>query len=134
MVSAQARREQARYAISRGLSQRRACALIHVSRANLGYVSIMPGKNGPIVETMRRLSGDYPRFGSRRIRIMLAREGIVIGKERCSRLWAQAGLQVPRNDADAALPVRVPGRLLRALATPYGVTISSSTRVPTASN
>lgn len=38
MVSAQARREQARYAISRGLSQRRACALIQVSRANLGYV------------------------------------------------------------------------------------------------
>lgn len=97
MVSAQARREQARYAISRGLSQRRACALIHVSRANLGYVSIMPSKNGPIVEMMRRLSGDYPRFGSRRIRIMLGREGIVIGKERCSRLWAQAGLQVPRK-------------------------------------
>lgn len=57
----------------------------------------MPGKNGPIVEMMRRLSGDYPRFGSRRIRIMLAREGIVLGKERCSRLWAQAGLQVPRK-------------------------------------
>jgi putative transposase len=97
MVSAQVRREQARYAISRGLSQRRACALIQVSRANLGYVSKMPGKDGPVVETMRRLSGDYPRFGSRRIRIMLAREGIAVGKERCSRLWAQAGLQVPRK-------------------------------------
>ena len=97
MVSAQVRREQARYAISRGLSQRRACALIQVSRANLGYVSRMPGKNAPVVQTMQRLSGDYPRFGSRRIRIMLGREGIVIGKERCSRLWAQAGLQVPRK-------------------------------------
>jgi putative transposase len=37
------------------------------------------------------------RFASRRIRIMLGREGIVIGNERCSRLWAQAGLQVPRK-------------------------------------
>ena len=97
MVSAQVRREQARYAISRGLSQRRACALIQVSRANLGYVSKMPGKNALVVETMQRLSGDYPRLGSRRIRIMLGREGIVVGKERCSRLWAQAGLQVPRK-------------------------------------
>lgn len=91
MVSAQVRREQARYAISRGLSQRRACALIQVSRANLGYVSKMPAKNEAIVETMHRLSGEYPRFGSRRIRIMLSREGIVVGKERGSRLWAQTG-------------------------------------------
>src|SRR5271154_1566905 len=97
MVSAQVRREQARYAISRGLSQRRACALLDVSRANLDYVSKMPSKNEVVVETMRRLSGEYPRFGSRRIRIMLGREGIVIGKERCSRLWAQTGLQVPRK-------------------------------------
>lgn len=97
MVSAQVRREQARYAISRGLSQRRACALIHVSRANLGYVSKLPAKNDAVVETMRRLSGEYPRFGSRRIRIMLGREGIIVGKERCSRLRAQIGLQVPRK-------------------------------------
>jgi len=97
MVSAQVRREQARYAISRGLSQRRACALLDVSRANLDYVSKISSKNEVVVETMRRLSGEYPRFGSRRIRIMLGREGIVVGKERCSRLWARAGLQVPRK-------------------------------------
>jgi putative transposase len=97
MVSAQVRREQARYAIERGLSQRRACALLQVSRANLGYVRKMPSKNGIVVETMHRLSGMYPRFGSRRIRIMLGRDGIVIGKERCARLWAEAKLQVPRK-------------------------------------
>jgi len=97
MVSAQVRREQARYAIERGLSQRRACALLQVSRANLGYVSKMQSKNGIVVETMHRLSGMYPRFGSRRIRVMLGREGIVIGKERCARLWAEAKLQVPRK-------------------------------------
>jgi putative transposase len=95
MVSAQACCEQARYPISHGPGQRRACALIHVSRANLGYISIMPSKRGPIVETMRRFSSDYPLFGSRRIRVMLGREGIVIGKERCSRLWAQTSHQVP---------------------------------------
>lgn len=85
MAGAQVRREQARYAISRGLSQRRACALIQVSRSSLGYVSKMPGKNDAVVETMRRLSGKYSRFGARGIRIVLGREGTVVGKERCSR-------------------------------------------------
>jgi putative transposase len=43
-----------------------ACALIQVSRANLGYVSRMPGKNAAVIQAMQRLPGDYPRFGSRR--------------------------------------------------------------------
>lgn len=44
---------------------------------------------------MKTLSGIYLRFGSRRIRIFLRREGIHLEKERCGRLWAKAGLQVP---------------------------------------
>ncbi len=55
----------------------------------------MPTKNAPVLEAMRTLSQQYPRFGSRRIRVMLAREGIVLGKDRCAALWAKAGLQVP---------------------------------------
>ena len=97
MVSAQVRRDQALYAIERGLSQRRACALNQVSRANLGYVRQMPQKNDAVVQAMHRLSGIYPRFGSRRIRIMLEREGLVVGRERCTRLWAAAQLQVPQK-------------------------------------
>ena len=95
MVSAQVRREQTRLAMDKGLSQRRACALMQVGRTCLRYKAKMPLKNTPVIEAMRTLSGQYPRFGSRRIRVMLARQGIVLGKERCSTLWAKAGLQVP---------------------------------------
>lgn len=95
MVGAQARLIQARYAISRGVCQRRACALMQVSRSGLYYTLRMPVKDEPVVQAMRRLSGQYPRFGSRRIRVFLSREGIQIGQQRCSRLWRQAGLQVP---------------------------------------
>ncbi len=95
MVSAQVRREQTRLAMDKGLSQRRACALMQVGRTCLTYQAKMPLKNTPVIEAMRTLSGQYPRFGSRRIRVMLARQGIVLGKERCSTLWAKAGLQVP---------------------------------------
>lgn len=46
---------------------------------------------------MRRLSGQYPRYGSRRIRVFLSREGISVGSDKCRRLWAEQGLQVPRK-------------------------------------
>jgi len=97
MVSAQVRRTHAHYAIERGLSQRRACALMQVSRSTLDYEHKMPFKNAAVIESMRSLSRQYPRFGSRRIRVFLQREGIVVGRDRCATLWAQAGLQVPRK-------------------------------------
>ena len=95
MVSAQVRREQTRFAIGKGLSQRRACALMQVGRSCMKYEAKMPIKNAPVLEAMKTFSGQYPRFGSRRIRVMLERQGIVLGKERCATLWAKAGLQVP---------------------------------------
>lgn len=46
---------------------------------------------------MRQLAAQYPRYGYRRIRIFLAREGHLMSVERCHRLWCKAGLQVPRK-------------------------------------
>jgi putative transposase len=97
MVSVQARRDQARYAIERGLSHRRACALLKTSRSSLYYCHKMPVKDAPVIEAMKQLSGAYPRFGARRIKVLLQRVGIQIGKERCQRIWAKAGLQVPKK-------------------------------------
>ncbi len=97
MVSVQVRKEQAEYAIRRGLGQRRSCTLFSISRSSLYYRPSLPGKDAPILARMRALSGQYPRFGYRRIRIFLAREGVTLGRERCFRLWSKAGLQVPRK-------------------------------------
>lgn len=107
MVSAQARREQARYAIKRGLTQRRACALLSTNRSSLNYLPIMPVKDAPVIDAMKELSGVYPRFGARRIRVFLNRTGILIGKERCGRLWAKAGLQVPKKRRRKAAGTRL---------------------------
>ena len=57
----------------------------------------MPKKEAAIIFAMKDLSGKYPRFGSRRIRILLQRQGIELGKERCSHIWAKANLQVPKK-------------------------------------
>ncbi|MEC5218757.1 putative transposase [Actimicrobium sp. GrIS 1.19] len=57
----------------------------------------MPIKNAPVVQAMCRLSAQYPRYGARRIRVFLGREGFAVGKDRCGRLWAEHGLQVPKK-------------------------------------
>ncbi len=97
MVSAQARRRQVDYARQRGLSARRACALLSVARSTLGYESRLAAKDTPIVAAMRRLSAQYPRFGYRRIQVFLEREGHRMSADRAHRIWRQAGLQVPRR-------------------------------------
>jgi putative transposase len=97
MVSARVRREQVAFVQTRGLSRRRACALLSVARSAVAYVSRLRARDAPAVQVMRDLAGQYPRYGYRRIRIFLARQGHVMSAERTYRLWRQAGLQVPKR-------------------------------------
>jgi putative transposase len=97
MVSAPARREQAKYAHERGLPKRVACALIQVARSTLDYEPRRPTQDAPVIAAMRDLSAQYPRFGYRRIHIYLERQGHRMGWDRAHRLWRLAGLQVPRK-------------------------------------
>ncbi len=94
MIGVQGRIEQARYAIGRGVSQRRACTLMNIARSGLLYTYRMPLKEAPVMSGMRKYSSLYPRFGSRRIRVFLQRDGMTIGRDRVARIWAAAGLQV----------------------------------------
>ncbi|BDD91978.1 hypothetical protein PanNE5_14180 [Pandoraea sp. NE5] len=50
-----------------------------------------------MIEAMRTLSRHHPRFGSRRVRVLLRRKGVDIGRDQCTWLWAKAGLQVPKK-------------------------------------
>lgn len=97
MVGARVRRQQVAYAEGRGLSRRRACALLSVARSTLSYVSRLSTRDAPVVAAMQRLAADYPRYGYRRIHIFLHREGHVMSADRLHRLWRQARLQVPRR-------------------------------------
>ena len=97
MVGARVRRPQVAYARARGLSGRRACVLLSVARSTLGYQSRLVDRDAPALAAMRRLAAQYPRYGYRRIRIFLKREGHTMSTDRTHRLWRQAGLQVPRR-------------------------------------
>ena len=97
VVSPQARREQVAFACERGLSERRACGLLGIARSTLSYELRLPAKDAPVIEPMKQLSAQYPRYGYRRIRIFLRRQGHQLGSHRAHRLWRQAGLQLPRR-------------------------------------
>jgi putative transposase len=97
VVSSQARREQVAIACERGLSQRRACELLEVARSALKYESVRSERDAPMIEAMKRLAAQYPRYGYRRIRIFLRREGFHMSRHRAHRLWRLAELQLPRR-------------------------------------
>jgi putative transposase len=97
MVSVPARREQVAYATGRGLSQRRACTLIEVGRSALHYRSHKGGRDAAVLARMAELAAHYPRYGYRRIRIFLGRDGHHMSPGRAHRLWRAAKLQVPRK-------------------------------------
>jgi putative transposase len=99
MVSAQVRRSQVLFVHRRGLSLRRACALlsVSVSRWTLGHRSRMQVKDAPLLERMRPLAARYPRVGYRRIQVYMARAGHPMSPGRMYRLWRMAKLQVPRK-------------------------------------
>ena len=96
-MSASARRALIPVFVSRGISTRRACALLGVPRSTLGYVARLPLRDAPVIERMKHYATMYPRFGYRRIHVYLEREGVEMGWDRMLRLWQRARLQVPRK-------------------------------------
>jgi putative transposase len=63
----------------------------------LRYESRKATADAPVVERMTALAAQYPRYGYRRIRIFLGRDGYRMSIGRAYRLWRAAGLQVPRK-------------------------------------
>src|SRR5690606_19149020 len=115
VVTAPMRRRQVAYGMKRGLSQRRACRLFSVARSALQYQSKLSVKDAPALVAMRRLAREYPRFGYRRIAILLRREGFPMSFDRAWRLWRTAKLQVPkkrrrRRPASSRPRPRAPGQ------------------------
>lgn len=102
MVSASARRRQVAYVSKRGLSIRRACALLSVARSTLGYESRLTVRDGPALAVMRDLAAQYPRYGYRRIRVFLARRGHVMSADRAHRRGVCTGCKYPENGRGAA--------------------------------
>jgi putative transposase len=78
---------------ARRFSVRRACTLLKVARSALSYRGRKAARDASVVERMRELSAQSPRYGYRRMRIFLRRDGYRMSPGRAYRLWRAAGLQ-----------------------------------------
>jgi putative transposase len=76
-----------------GTSLCRACRLVQISRALNAYLSRRPGQEG-LRHRMRELAQERPRFGYRRVHVMLRREGWKVNMKRVRRLYRLEGLQL----------------------------------------
>lgn len=97
MVSPTARREAVGWLQTRGTSQRRACQLIGLSRATWQYQRRVDAVNATLLDRLQVHAAARPRFGYRRLHILLGREGVAVNHKRLYRLYRAAGLQVRRR-------------------------------------
>ncbi len=97
MVSAQARREQVDYAVSRGASVRHSCALLQVSRSALEYASRMPARDAELGDQLVEISKAHPKYGHRMAWGLLQLGGTRINRKRVRRVWRSLGLHRRRR-------------------------------------
>lgn len=80
-----------------GISERRSCRLVALSRGTYRYQPEASPVNEAIRKRMRQLAVRRPRFGSPRLTVLLRREFGVVNHKRIERLYALDELQLPRK-------------------------------------
>jgi len=78
-----------------GVSQRRACHALGVARSTVRYESRRG--DDPIREPLRELAARRPRWGYRRLHVLLEREGMHCNHKRVYRIYHQEGLALRRR-------------------------------------
>ncbi len=77
------------------LSQRRACNLAQIPTCSLRYRSRREDEaQVALRERIRELAQERPRFGYRRLHVMLLREGWKVNHKRVLRLYREEGLKL----------------------------------------
>ena len=98
MTTSAERRQAVAFLVRRELSARRSCELLGISRRWLGYEG-RRGKTDPVLGRLKRLAARHPRYGYRRLHVMLRRElgrrGPKVNVKRVRRLCVLHGLKLP---------------------------------------
>tara|TARA_Y100001934_G_C12226449_1_gene713209 strand:- start:28 stop:867 length:840 start_codon:yes stop_codon:yes gene_type:complete len=115
MVSPAQKKRAVEHVVDQGLcSERRACRYLGVHRSTYRYRALpLPPKQIQLHQRILALSGQYPRYGYRRIRALLAQEGWSVSRKQVQRVRRQAGLKVrpkpkrlPRQGVSTGLPTQ----------------------------
>jgi putative transposase len=96
------------------LSERTACKLLDVDRSSYRYEP-RPDRNAELREELLKLARQKPRYGYRRLHVLLERRGHMVNVKRVYRLYLEEGLSVRRKKCKRLLRDRAAEpRLLRA--------------------
>jgi putative transposase len=97
VVTPAARREAVRIAgEAYGHTERHACALVGACRAMVRYRSRRP-PDDRLRDQIVALAHARPRFGSRRLTVLLRRDGVLVNHKRVERIYRAAGLALRRR-------------------------------------
>ena len=75
-----------------GVSARRACRLVVLSRSRWHYQPRRPPRDAPVRARLRELAAARPRFGYQRLHLLLRREGLMVNHKRVYRLYREEHL------------------------------------------
>lgn len=78
-----------------GVSERRACKVIGLSRMTQRYKTKQPNKDKALTADIKKLAGSHKRYGYRMITAKLRQDNWVVNHKRVQRIWQKEGLQVP---------------------------------------
>ena len=93
-------------------SERHACELMEIARTTHRYSSRRD--DSWLREQLLRLAREKPRFGYRRIHLLLGREGVVVNHKKVQRVYRELGLSVKRTKRKRLVRVLHPRPLLTA--------------------
>jgi putative transposase len=92
-----------------GISQRHTGRLLGRSRSTLRYRRRPRSKEAALIRAIRRLAKRHPRYGYKRIRVRLVRQGWRVNLKRVRRLWNELGLRRPPRRKKPKKTGRLPG-------------------------
>ena len=92
------------------VSERRACELIGVARSTCRYQR-KEDADRDLRAALRTLALERPRFGYRRLKVLLGRRGWSVNRKRVYRLYREEGLAVRRRKRKRVAVERTPLRL-----------------------
>lgn len=91
-----------------GLSQRRACSLVTVSRTVMHYKPKADELNHKLEQRLKALAEKHRRYGHPRLHVLIRREGLIVNHKRTERIYRREGLTLKiRRRKKFAAVVRV---------------------------
>lgn len=124
VVTPRARRQAARVAGARGVSQRRAAWLCTTARSGIRYEAKGPRRDARLAQALRGVAHRYPQWGYRLAGGFLRHRGWRVNFQRRYRVWCQCGLQVPRRKSRKKVVAGPPSSPLPRIRMRCGVGIS----------